>query len=144
VAAAVPSLQAQREKFPPDDLDYIMQTWPGVSKTNTGIRYIIRRPGEGQPPNPGDIVSVLFVGTLLHGKVFEKDLDENHPYPFRLGRGEVIHGWDQIIEKMKPGAEWMVIIPPELAYGSRGKAPSIPPQSSLVFTIKLVRVEREQ
>jgi FKBP-type peptidyl-prolyl cis-trans isomerase len=144
LAVAVPALRAQREKFTPDDLDYIAQTWPGVLKSNTGIRYIIRRPGKGEPPKPGDVVSILFVGTLLHGKLFEKDLDDKHPFSFRLGRGEVIPGWDEIVEMMRPGSEWLVIIPPELAYGSRGKPPRVPEESSLVFTMQLIGLKPEQ
>ena len=51
------------------------QAWPQAKKTNTGIRYIIQREGEGACPKPGDIVSVLYVGRLLHGEVFDKDQD---------------------------------------------------------------------
>jgi FKBP-type peptidyl-prolyl cis-trans isomerase len=143
-AAIAPSLHAQHEKLPPDDLDYVEKTWPGIKKTNTGIRYIIKHPGVGQPPQPGDVVSVLFVGTLLQGQVFEKATNKNHPYSFRLGRGEVIEGWDQVIQLMKPDSVWMVVIPPELAYGSHGRVPKVPAYATLVFTIQLVNVEREQ
>jgi FKBP-type peptidyl-prolyl cis-trans isomerase len=144
LVAPVAALHAQREKLPPDDLDYVEKTWPQVKKTYTGIRYIIEYPGAGQPPQPGDVLSVLYKGTLLQGKVFEKDLDPRSPYTFRLGRGEVIPGWDQIFQLMRPGSRWMVIIPPELAYGSRGRAPRVPPDSTLVFEIQLIKVEREK
>lgn len=137
------ALRAQREKLPPDDLDYVQKTWPQAKKTYTGIRYVIEHPGEGEPPRPGDVVSVLFKGTLLQGKVFEKDLDPRHPYSFRLGREEVIPGWDQIVQLMRPGSTWLVIIPPELAYGSRGRAPRVPPDTTLVFEMQLVGVDRE-
>jgi FKBP-type peptidyl-prolyl cis-trans isomerase len=143
-AAIAPSLRAQHEKLPPDDLDYVEKTWPGIKKTNTGIRYIIIHPGVGQPPQPGDFVSVLFVGTLLQGQMFEKAMNKNHPYRFRLGREEVIEGWDQVIQLMKPDSEWLVVVPPELAYGSRGRVPKVPAYATLVFTIHLVKVEREQ
>jgi FKBP-type peptidyl-prolyl cis-trans isomerase len=144
LVAPVTALHAQREKLPPDDLDYVTKTWPQARKTYTGIRYIIERPGSGQPPQAGDVVSVLFKGTLLEGRVFEKNLDPRDPFTFRLGRGEVIPGWDQIFQLMKPNSKWMVIIPPELAYGSRGRAPRVPPDSTLVFEIQLVKIVREQ
>ena len=92
----------------------------------------------------GDVVSVLYKGTLLTGAVFERNLDPKNPYVFRLGRGEVIPGWDQIFQMMKPGSTWMVIVPPELAYGSRGRAPRVPPDSTLVFEIQLLKVLREK
>ncbi len=144
LVAPATALHAQREKLPPDDLDYVTKTWPQAKKTYTGIRYIIEHPGDGQPPKPGDIVSVLFKGTLLQGRMFEEDLDPKHPYNFRLGRGEVITGWDQILQLMRPGSTWMVILPPELAYGSRGHAPRVPPDSTLVFEVHLIGVDREQ
>lgn len=144
LVAPATALHAQREKLPPDDLDYVTKTWPQARKTYTGIRYIIEKPGDGQPPKPGDIVSVLFKGTLLQGRIFEEDLDPKHPYNFRLGRGEVITGWDQILQLMRPGSTWMVILPPELAYGSRGHAPRVPADSTLVFEVHLVGVDREQ
>lgn len=144
LVAPATALHAQREKLPPDDLDYVMKTWPQVKKTFTGIRYIIERPGLGQPPEAGDVVSVLYKGTLLTGAVFERNLDPKNPYVFRLGRGEVIPGWDQIFQMMKPGSTWMVIVPPELAYGSRGRAPRVPPDSTLVFEIQLLKVLREK
>jgi peptidylprolyl isomerase len=144
LVAPATALHAQREKLPPDDLDYVEKTWPQAKKTYTGIRYIIERPGEGPPPQPGDVVSVLFKGTLLEGKIFEMDLNPRHPFTFRLGRGEVIPGWDQIFQLMRPGSTWMVIIPPELAYGSRGRVPRVPPDTTLVFDIQLIGVAREQ
>jgi peptidylprolyl isomerase len=80
----------------------------------------------------------------LEGKIFEMDLNPRHPFTFRLGRGEVIPGWDQIFQLMRPGSTWMVIIPPELAYGSRGRVPRVPPDTTLVFDIQLIGVAREQ
>ena len=139
-----PALHAQREKFPFDDLVYIEKTWPTAQKTNTGIRYVILQPGEGQPPKAGDMVHVLYVGTLLNGKPFDQNTDRNKPFSFRLGRGIVIVGWDQVIQLMKAGEKRLVIIPPELAYGSQGDPPKIPRDASLVFTIELLGFDREQ
>ncbi|MGD1029542.1 MAG: FKBP-type peptidyl-prolyl cis-trans isomerase [Opitutaceae bacterium] len=144
VACLSPAAQAQREKFSYDDLVYLEKTWPNAQKTNTGIRYVIQKPGQGQPPKPGDMVHVLYVGTLLDGTPFDKNEDRDHPFTFRLGRGIVIQGWDQVIQLMKPGEKRLVIIPPELAYGSQGDAPKVPRDASLVFTIELLGVDPEQ
>jgi FKBP-type peptidyl-prolyl cis-trans isomerase len=146
-AAAIslrPALHAQREKFPFDDLVFIEKTWPTAQKTNTGIRYVITQPGQGQPPKPGDIVHVLYQGTLLNGTEFDRNFDKQHPFTFRLGRGVVIVGWDQVLQLMKPGEKRLVVIPPELAYGSQGDPPKIPRDASLIFTIELLSVDREQ
>jgi FKBP-type peptidyl-prolyl cis-trans isomerase len=137
------ALHAQREKLSPDDLDFVQKTWPQALKTNTGIRYIIEKEGVGDPPNPGDMVSVLYTGTFLTGKMFDRDVDPAHPFTFRLGRGLVIEGWDQVLQLMKPGEKRLVIIPSELAYGTLGRVPGIPRDTVLVFDLELLKVDRE-
>jgi len=143
--AAVPSaLNAQREKLPPDDLDLVEKNWPQARKTNTGIRYVIEREGAGALAVPGEIVSVLYNGSLLQGgKQFDHNQDRAHPFVFRLGRGQVIQGWDQVLQLMRPGEKRLVIIPPELAYGTHGQAPVIPHDATLVFEIELLSVKRD-
>jgi FKBP-type peptidyl-prolyl cis-trans isomerase len=137
------ALHAQREKLTPDDLDVVQKKWPQALQTNTGIRYLIEKEGAGDPPNPGDIVSVLYTGTFLSGKKFDQDLDAAHPFTFRLGRGLVIEGWDQVLQLMKPGEKRLVIIPAELAYGTLGRVPGIPRDTTLVFDLELLKVDRE-
>jgi FKBP-type peptidyl-prolyl cis-trans isomerase len=144
LALAAPSAFAQREKLPPDDYDYVYKKWPNVKETGTGIRYIIEREGTGAPANPGDVVSVLYEGRLLNGTPFDKNLDKDHPFVFRVKRGQVIAAWDQILQLMKVGEKRMVIIPSELAYGSRGRLPDIPRDATLWFEIQLLKIEREE
>lgn len=135
---ATPILQAQREKLPPDDLEYVEKTWPEAKKTTTGIRYVIMKPGEGETPKPGDKVNVLYVGRLLNGKVFDEATDPKQPFSFRVRREAVIEGWDQILQLMKRGEKRLVIVPPELAYGTRGQPPKIGRNQTLVFEIELL------
>ena len=140
---ATPALRAQREKIPPEDLDFVEKTWPTAKKTSTGIRYIIQRPGVGEPPVPGNLVSVLYVGRLLTGETFDKQIDPQNPLKFRVAREAVIQGWDQVLQLMKKGEQRLVIIPPELAYGTRGKPPNIPRNATLLFLIELVDINRD-
>ena len=135
---ALPALHAQREKLPPDDLEYVEKTWPEAKKTMTGIRYVILKEGEGDTPKPGDKVNVLYVGKLLDGKVFDQALDPAQPFTFRVRRDAVIEGWDQILQQMKRGEKRLVIIPPELAYGSRGQPPKIGRNKTLIFEMELI------
>lgn len=135
---ATPALLAQREKLPPEDLEFVEKNWPTAKKTSTGIRYVVLEEGLGESPKPGNTVSVYYVGRLLDGKTFDQRAEPQPPFEFRLGRDMVIQGWDQILQKMKKGDKWLVIIPPELAYGSRGSAPSIPRNATLVFVISLL------
>jgi FKBP-type peptidyl-prolyl cis-trans isomerase len=132
------ALHAQREKLPPDDLEYVEKTWPGAKKTTTGIRYVIMQEGQGETPKPGDKVNVLYVGRLLNGKVFDQAMDPAQPFTFRVRREAVIEGWDQILQLMKKGEKRLVIIPPELAYGTRGQPPKIGRNQTLVFEMELI------
>ena len=132
------AVHAQREKLPPDDLEYVEKTWPDAKKTMTGIRYVIMKEGEGDMPKPGDKVNVLYVGRLLDGKVFDQAVDPAQPFTFRVRREAVIEGWDQILQLMKRGEKRLVIIPPELAYGTRGQPPKIGRNQTLVFEMELL------
>jgi FKBP-type peptidyl-prolyl cis-trans isomerase len=140
---AAPALHAQREKLPLADLEYVEKTWPEAKKTMTGIRYVILRPGEGETPKPGDKVNVLYVGKLIDGKVFDQATEADKPFTFRVRRDMVIEGWDQIVQLMKRGEKRLVIIPPELGYGTRGQPPKIGRNATLVFEMELLSFGKE-
>lgn len=133
-------LRAQREKLPMEDLEYVEKTWPTAKRTFTGLRYVIVKPGDANGPMPekGYEVSVLYKGMLLDGTVFDQSPDENHPLTLRLGRGNLIEGWEQALQKMHKGEKWILIVPPEMAYGARGKPPTIKRNKTLVFEMELV------
>ena len=143
-ALTAPALHAQREKLPPDDLAFVEKTWPDAKKTVTGIRYVILREGQGDLPKPGDKVTVLYVGRLLNGTVFDQATDPEKPFPpFRIRRDMVIEGWEQVLQLMKRGEKRLVIIPPEYAYGTRGQPPKIGRNATLVFEIELVSFSKD-
>jgi FKBP-type peptidyl-prolyl cis-trans isomerase len=143
LVAAPLLLHAQREKLPPDDLDFVEKKWPNAQKSNTGIRYVVEQPGKGPLLAPGQMIMVNYVATLLNGKVFDRVVDKLHPLTFRLDRGEVIEGWDQILQLMRPGSKWIVIVPPELGYGRRGYPPRIPSYATLVFEIEVLGIKKD-
>jgi FKBP-type peptidyl-prolyl cis-trans isomerase len=97
--------------------------------------------GDGAEAKAGDQVTVQYVGVLYDGgKQFDASWDRGQPFPFTLGSGSVIPGWDQGVEGMKVGGRRELIIPPNLAYGAQGQPPDIPPNATLVFVIDLVSV----
>jgi FKBP-type peptidyl-prolyl cis-trans isomerase len=134
---------AQREKLPPDDLDFVEKRWPDAKKSNTGIRYVVEVAGTAPILQPGDMVMVNYTGAFLNGKVFDQLHDKLHPFMFRVDRGLVIEGWDQILQLMRPGDKWIVIVPPELAYGRRGSPPKVPPYTTLVFEIEILGIKKD-
>lgn len=141
--AAPVALRAQREKLPMEDLEFVEKTWPEAKKTSTGIRYLVLREGQGEIGRPGDRAAVLYIGRLLNGTEFDRNVDREHPFTFRIGRGMVIQGWDQIMQQMKPGEKRLVIIPPELAYGTRGAPPKIPRDATLVFEMEVLEFQHD-
>jgi FKBP-type peptidyl-prolyl cis-trans isomerase len=142
-ALVAPSLLAQREKLPPDDLEKVEQQWPSAKKTVTGIRYVILREGQGEMPKPGNKVNVLYVGKLLDGTVFDQATEADKPFSFRIRREMVIEGWDQVLQLMKQGEKRLVVIPGELGYGTRGQPPKIGRNATLVFEIELLSISKD-
>jgi len=97
--------------------------------------------GTGTEARAGNSVTVHYVGTLTSGKKFDSSRDRGEGFKFKLGAGQVIKGWDQGVVGMKVGGLRKLTIAPELAYGSRGFPPVIPPDSTLVFEVELLEVK---
>ena len=109
-----------------------------MEKTSTGLHYKINRIGEGKNPTPGSSVSVHYRGMLIDGTVFDSSYQRNEPINFVLGEGQVISGWDEGISLLNKGASAKLVIPSDLAYGSRGAGGLIPPNATLIFEVELV------
>lgn len=110
--------------------------------TASGLKYVDERVGDGREAGPGNYVTVLYVGKLTDGKQFDKNLNRNRPFSFALGRGKVIKGWDEGVAGMRSGGKRRLIIPPELGYGAQGAGNgAIPPNSTLIFDVELLRVQ---
>jgi len=86
----------------------------------------------------GDKIKVDYVGTLVNGTKFDSSIDRGEPFIFTIGVGHVIQGWDQGLMGMKVGEKRKLTIPSNLAYGERGAGSSIPPNSILIFEVKLI------
>lgn len=110
----------------------------GVKVVN-GVTIDDRKLGSGRTAKNGDKVSMRYIGKLTNGKVFDSN-KKGTPFSFKIGKGEVIKGWDIGIAGMSVGAERRLTIPPHLAYGSRAM-PEIPANSTLVFDVKLLEIK---
>ncbi len=110
----------------------------GIIETESGLQYREIEKGEGASPSADDEVVVHYTGYLLDGTKFDSSHDRGEPAQFPVNR--VIPGWTEVLQLMKPGAEYMVYIPPQLAYGDRQMGNDIPAGSTLVFEIELLEI----
>jgi FKBP-type peptidyl-prolyl cis-trans isomerase len=98
--------------------------------------------GTGPPAKPGDQLTVNYVGVLYDGgQEFDNSYDKGQPFPFQLGSGQVIPGWDRGLVGIKKGGRRELIIPPDLAYGAQGQPPTIPADATLIFIIDLLDIQ---
>jgi peptidylprolyl isomerase len=112
-----------------------------VITTDSGLKYIDVKVGDGETAKKGDTVSVHYTGTLKDGTKFDSSKDRNQPFSFPLGAGRVIKGWDEGVAGMKVGGTRKLIIPPELGYGKRGAGNVIPPDAELHFEVELLKIK---
>jgi len=98
--------------------------------------------GGGDEAVAGSKVTVYYVGVAFRsGEEFDASWNRGEPFQFRLGKGQVIPGWDQGVAGMKVGGRRRLTIPSALAYGARGAGGVIQPHEPLVFVVDLLEVE---
>lgn len=114
---------------------------PAPVVTPSGLKYIDLVEGQGATPQDGQTVTVHYTGAFENGQQFENSYQRGRPAQFHLGTGALIKGWEEGLKTMKVGGKRRLIIPPELAYGSLGRPPRIPPNATLVFELELLDVK---
>lgn len=113
---------------------------PEVRVTASGLQYQIIKEGSGESPKRTDRVTVHYTGALINGQVFDSSIERGQPATF--GVTQVIPGWVEALQMMKPGAEWRLFIPSSLGYGPNGAGGMIGPNMALIFDVRLISIEK--
>lgn len=112
---------------------YLAENNINADSTLSGIFYTITEPGEGESPTASSTVTVNYRGYFANGTVF----DQTNDAPASFGLNNVIRGWTEALQLLKPGGSGTFLIPSNLAYGETGSG-SIPPNTMIIFDIELV------
>lgn len=111
-----------------------------TKSTDSGLKYYIVKEGEGSNAASGNTVTVNYYGTLMDGTRFDDSFSRGQSFPFTLGVGQVIKGWDEGVALLNKGAKAFLFIPYAMAYGEAGSPPTIPAKSDLVFYVELEEI----
>ena len=117
-------------------------TKDGVKTTASGLQYKIIKSGNGNAPKATDTVKTHYHGTLIDGTVFDSSVDRKEPATFPVNG--VIPGWTEALQLMKEGDKWQLYVPSKLAYGEQGAGGKIGPNSTLIFDVELLSIEKSQ
>lgn len=113
-----------------------------VVTLSDGLQYRIIKDGTGDSPKATDVVTTHYRGKLINGTEFDSSYTRGEPVKFALNN--VIPGWTEALQLMKPGAKWELFIPAKLAYGEHGVGQLIGPNATLIFEVELLNVEKPQ
>lgn len=127
--------QAEGEKFLAEN-----KKKKDVVTLPSGLQYRIIKEGKGESPKATDMVTTHYRGKLVNGTLFDSSYSRGEPVKFTVNG--VIPGWTEALQLMKPGATWELFIPAKLAYGEHGVGQVIGPNSTLIFEIELLSVEK--
>ncbi len=110
-----------------------------LSANADGSLYKVLKPGNGVKPAKGNTVSLLYTLSNADGVILDSTASRNNaPFSFALGQGRVVPGFDAGVAAMSYGEKRVIVLPPELAYGSAGAGNVIPPNAVLVFELELL------
>jgi len=110
----------------------------GIVTTASGLQYKILTPGTGPKPSAEDTVVCNYSAKLLDGTEFDSSYKRGQPITIKVGG--VIKGWTEALQLMPVGSKWELYVPPDLAYGDRGKGP-IGPNQTLIFDVELLSIQ---
>lgn len=135
-----PKTQAERDKN--KIINYMMDEGIELEQTPSGLYYQIIEEGVGEKATWADWVTVNYKGYTLDGKIFDSSYKKGKPIEFYIGN--MISGWNEGLQLMKPTGKALFLVPSNLAYGEKGFKKIIPPNTTLAFEVELLEVRKEK
>ena len=117
-----------------------MPSKTGLKSCPAACRYKVLKSGNGPSPKLSDMVKTHYEGKLIDGTIFDSSIQRGEPVTFRVN--QVIPGWTEALQLMKVGDKWRLFIPSKLAYGEHGPGGKIGPNSTLIFDVELLGIEK--
>ena len=133
--------RTQTEKDKNIILNYAMDEGIELQSTTTGLYYQMIEKGTGEYAQWGDWVKVNYKGYTLDGKVFDSSYKKGKPIEFYIGN--MISGWNEGLQMMKPSGKAFFLVPSTLAYGKKGLPGIILPNTTLAFEVELLEARKK-
>ena len=121
--------------------EYIKSENISKKPKESGIYIIKLQNGKGKKAEIGKVVTINFTGKYINGKIFDSSIDKGKPLSFKLGNKYVIPAWTEVIQTMREGDKIRLIAPSKTAYGAEGLEDYVPPFTTLIYDIKLLKVK---
>lgn len=112
----------------------------GVVNLPSGLQYEIITKGNGEKPILADKVTTHYHGTLINGTIFDSSVKRGQPASFPVNG--VIKGWTEALQLMPVGSKWKLYVPSDLAYGEQGAGQTIGPNTTLIFEVELLSIDK--
>ena len=112
--------------------------------TASGIRYMVLDSGQGLRPDTNSWAYLHYTGYLPDKRIFDASKLRGEPVRINPGAEDVIPAWDEMVQKMRVGGRYHIIVPPELGYGNTGLPGVVPPGTELRFDLELIHVSEKK
>lgn len=136
--------QTGLDYMPPGDASIVDAQLPDARFLQGGIRFFEKEAGDGAFIEKGDRVTALYIGRLVDGTIFNQKQSRFHTFRFEVGAEprQIIEGWEKAMPLMQNGGTYMVAIPSQFAYKSKGRRGQVPPYTTVVFEIEILEVDK--
>jgi len=139
----IPDPQTKAEEENNLLVNYAMDNFLPVERTPSGLFYQIQRPGEGDLLQWGDRIKTFYKGTFPDGQEFDNAYKRGEALSVYIGN--MIDGWNEGLQLLRPGGKMILLIPSHLAYGEKGLKNSarqylVPPDQPLIFEVEVIEL----